>query len=108
MLPNKPPFLEPMKKKPKNFSHVIINKLGSSGLFFDGLMEGYAAFYDLDALRPTPLDGTTLASFIATILNGDESSAEWKSGYVVGWSAALGECNPDYFFLEIPEREVAQ
>lgn len=102
MLPNGPHFLTPMKKKPKSFYHLLERKIiGEQGFFSDGVVDGYVGFYNMEEPRPTPLNGETLAAFIASILSDATHAEAYRQGYVVGWSAALAESNPTFFFLEV-------
>src|SRR5258708_896610 len=101
MLSNSPHFLTAMKNKPKNFYHLLDTKLEDAGAFSDGALAGYIAFYDLEAARPTPLTGETLASFVAAILADPAHDEQYRQGFLLGWSAGLGESRPDYFFLEV-------
>lgn len=100
MLPNDPKFLKRAKKT--SFYHLIEHKLSdSNSQFDDGLQDGYTAYYDLDAARPTPLTGETLSVFVAGILADTTRGEEYRHGYVVGWTGALAESNPKHFYLEI-------
>jgi hypothetical protein len=73
--------------------------------FAAGYRNGYLYYYDTNHRLPRPLTTESVYRFMAENLSDERATAEWNSGFVFGWIAALCENDPAFFFtsLIIPE-----
>jgi len=76
-------------------------------VFDDGLVDGYSDYYCGAGPAPAVLSSQSLSLFLGKVLDmrvpnldNPDFLKNWKLGYVVGWSLALGESNPDLIFHE--------
>lgn len=69
--------------------------------FADGFYNGYLYYYDTNHQLSYPLSCQSVYTFLSENLNDTSKSHRWNAGFVFGWSAALSENHPDYFFTSI-------
>lgn len=89
--------------------HAIFSQMLSEGCdndtFFDGMMDGYKAFYNITEDRPASFTAHNFYLFLKGVFmqdigDGVKGAAfldNYKMGYVAGWCLALGECNTTLF-----------
>ncbi len=90
--------------------HKEILKLGNNAIeadadFTDSHSNGNLYYYDGNHQLPRPLTGQAISTFIAANLSDQRASGRWNAGFVLGWTIALCENNPAYFYssIVIPE-----
>lgn len=94
---------------------LLAEKANTNDVFMDGLMDGYADYYDATIPRPD-FCGQGLYLFLKGIFMEDVSDGVkgaafldyWKTGYVAGWMLALGENKEELFFLGRPRAHRSQ
>ncbi len=69
--------------------------------FAAGYSNGYLYYYDTNHQLPRPLTTESVNLFMAENLSDKRATAEWNAGFVFGWSAALCENDPAFFFTSL-------
>jgi hypothetical protein len=69
--------------------------------FAAGYSNGYLTYYDTNHQLPRPLTTESVYLFMAANLSDRQATAQWNAGFVFGWSTALCENNPAFFFTSL-------
>jgi hypothetical protein len=83
-------------------------KVGNNAIeadFANGYSNGNLYYYDRNHQLPRSLTGHAISAFMAANLSDQRASGSWNAGFVLGWTVALCENDPAYFYssLVIPE-----
>ena len=69
--------------------------------FADGFINGYLYCYDTNHQLSRPLSCQAVYTFMMDNLSDKRKTSKWNAGFVFGWTVALSENNPNYFFTSI-------
>ena len=81
------------------------NAIEAEADFADGYSNGNLYYYDRNHQLPRPLTCEAISAFMTANLSDQRASGSWNTGFVLGWTVALCENDPAYFYssLVIPE-----
>jgi hypothetical protein len=81
------------------------NAIEAEADFADGYSNGNLYYYDRNHQLRRPLTCEAISAFMAANLSNQRASGSWNAGFVLGWTVALCENDPAYFYssLVIPE-----
>ena len=69
--------------------------------FADGFINGYLYCYYTNHQLSRPLSCQSVYAFMMDNLSYKRKTSKWNAGFVIGWTVAFSENNPDYFFTSL-------